>query len=294
MPIFKLGFFHPLPEKKIQNFIKNFKKVLIIEELEPYLEKEIERLAKNSNPKIQIFGKNILSETGELRPEDVILAIAKLTNATYKIQNTKYKIQRKHLPRFCPGCPYWSVFTAVKKLAPKNTIFGGDIGCYMLGSISPHNLYDYLSSMGSSVGIAHGIKKSTNQRVIAFIGDSTFFHAGIPALINTVFNKSNPLIIILDNGTTAMTGHQPHPGTSVRTDSEYKFEWEGYPKNLKTKESPIKIEDIVRACGVKNLKMVNSFNPKEMVKAVRKLLSKKETSVIIARGMCALLAKSLK
>ncbi len=294
LPVLKLGFFHPLPEKKIQNFIKNFKKVLIVEELEPYLEKEVGRLAKKNNCKLIIFGKDLLPEVGELKPEYVILALAKITGKNYKPRNTNYEMRAKHLPRFCPGCPYWSVFTTIKKIAPKNTVFGGDIGCYMLGSVSPHNLYDYLSSMGSSIGIAHGIKKSTNQKVIAFIGDSTFFHAGIPALINTIFNKSNALIIILDNGTTAMTGHQPNPGTSVRTDSEYKFEWEGYRPSLTSPERPLRIEDIIKACGVKNLKVVNSFDPKEMAKTVREVLSKKETSVIIARGMCALLAKSLK
>ena len=286
LPVLKLGFFNPLPEEKIKKFIKPLKKVLIVEELEPYLEKEIERMAKKVNCNLDIIGKKLLPEVGELKPEQVASALAKFTNTKYKIKNTKYQIQVKHLPRFCPGCPYWQIFTAVKKIAPGDAVFGGDIGCYMLGSIAPHDLYDYLSAMGSSIGIGHGISKTTGKKTITFIGDSTFFHAGIPALINAVFNKSNPLIIILDNGTTAMTGHQPHPGTSVRIDSEYKFEWE--------KETPIKIEKIVLACGVKNLKIVNSFNLKEIENAIEEFLPQKEVSVIIARGMCALLAKSLK
>ena len=298
LPVLKLGFFYPLPEEKIKNFIRNLKKVLIVEELEPYLEKEVERLAKDVNPKLKVIGKELIPEVGELRPEIVISAIAKATGKSLKIKNLKLKIPNiKHLPRFCPGCPYWSVYAAVKKAAPKNTIFGGDIGCYMLAGTPVISAQDYLSAMGSSIGIAHGISrslvKSQKPKVITFIGDSTFFHAGIPALINTVFNKSNPLIIILDNGTTAMTGHQPHPGTSLRTDSEYKFEWQGYPPSLKTKEKPIQIEEIVRGCGVKNLKIVNSFNFKEIEKAVEEFLPKKEASVIIARGICALLGKSL-
>jgi len=122
--------------------------------------------------------------------------------------------------------------------------------------------------MGSSVGIAHGIKKATQQKLIAFIGDSTFFHAGIPALINTVFNKSNPLIIILDNQTTAMTGHQPHPGVNG-----------------------IKIEDIVRACGVKNLKVIDPINQKEFTNTVKEFLNKKEVSVIVARRPCIWIKK---
>lgn len=296
LPVLKLGFFHPLPENKIKNFIKGLKKVLVVEELEPYLEKEVERLAKNANPKLEIFGKNLLPEIGELKPEYVILALAQIVGKKYKIENLNIDIPKiKHLPRFCAGCPYWTVFEAVKKSVPKNAVFGGDIGCYMLAGSAPHNVYDYLSAMGSSIGIGHGVSKATNkQKVIAFIGDSTFFHAGIPALINSVFNKSDLLLIILDNGTTAMTGHQPNPGTSLRENGEYKFEWEGYESSRATSENPVSIENMVRACGVKNLKVLDSFKIQDIAAALGEFLPKNETSVIVARGMCALLAKSLK
>ena len=269
LPVLKLGFFYPLPEEKIKNFIKNLKKVLIVEELEPYLEKEVERLAKEANPKLKIFGKNLLPEVGEFRPEIVRLAITKFTNKKFqsKILNLKSPIL-KRFPRLCSGCPYWLVLSALKKAVnSQKVIFGGDIGCYMLFGCPPLNFQDYLSSMGSSIGIAHGIKKSTRQKLITFIGDSTFFHAGIPALINTVFNKSNPLIIILDNKTTAMTGFQPHPG------------------------KVIKIEDIVRACGIKNLKIIDPIDIEEMSATIKEFLTKKESSVIISRRLCALLAK---
>jgi len=299
VPILKLGFFYPLSEEKVKKFIKGLKKVLIIEELEPYLEKEINRLAKDVNPKLQVFGKNLLSEIGELRPEFVTAAIAKVIGKKYpegklsascgasKLKTTAYRLETKHIARFCPGCPYWSVFATIKKSAPEGTIFGGDIGCYMLAGQPPHNMQDYLFSMGSGFGIAHGIEKATSisgnkdspnkQKVIAFIGDSTFFHAGIPALINTVFNKSNPLFIILDNQTTAMTGHQPHPGVGKTGMGEETL--------------PVKIEDIVQACGVNNLKIVDPVNVQELENAVKEFLPKEEVSVIIARRMCALLAK---
>jgi indolepyruvate ferredoxin oxidoreductase alpha subunit len=285
VPVLKLGFFYPLPEEKIKKFIKGLKKILIIEELEPYLEEEINRLAKDTNPKLQVFGKDLLSEIGELRPEFVTAAIAKIIGQSYKLSSARYSLQTKHLPRFCPGCPYWSVFATIKKVAPEGTIFGGDIGCYMLAGQPPHLMQDYLSCMGSSIGIAHGISKAlrynsgqvTEQKVITFIGDSTFFHAGIPALINTIFNKSNPLIIILDNQTTAMTGHQPHPGVGKTGMGE--------------ETTSVKIEDIVQACGVKNLKIVDPINVQEFEKAVKEFLEKEEASVIIARHMCALLAK---
>jgi len=151
-------------------------------------------------------------------------------------------------------------------------IFGGEIGCYMLFRYPPIEMQDYLSCMGSSNGIAHGIKKATGQKVITLIGDSSFFHAGIPALINTVFNKSNPLIIILDNRTTAMTGHQPHPGAPI-------------PPN------GIKIENIVSALGIKNLKVIDPLNQEEFIKTVKEFLKKDEVSVIVARRPCVFVAK---
>jgi indolepyruvate ferredoxin oxidoreductase alpha subunit len=273
LPVLKLGFFNPLPEKKIKAFLKPLKKVLVVEELEPFLEKEIERLAKEVNCKIEVSGKKLLPEVGELKPEYVISAIAKLANKQYKIQNTKYKIPAsKRPPQLCPGCPYWLVISAIKKAVDvKKVIFGGEIGCYMLFGNSPVDLQDYLSCMGSSVGIAHGIKKATKQKLIAFVGDSSFFHAGIPALINTVFNKSNPLIIILNNQTTAMTGHQPHPvSAGVVTD--------------------IKIENIVRACGVKYVKTLDQTNQEEFSNTIKEFLEKDEVSVIIATLPCKFVA----
>jgi len=282
LPILKLGFFYPLPEEKIKSFIKNLKKVLIVEELEPYLEKEIDRLARNVNAKLQIFGKNYLPEIGEMRPEYVTAALAKITNKKYTI-GASYQIPSyKHIPRFCPNCPYWLVFPAIKKAVPENTIFGGDIGCYMLAGLPPNQAQDYLSCMGSSFGIAHGISKASGgkQKVIAFIGDSTFFHVGIPALINAVFNKSNPIFVILDNQTTAMTGHQTNPGIGKTGMSEPTY--------------PIKIEDVVQAVGVKNLKVLDPANSEELTATVKEFLTKEEVSVIIARHMCALLVQRQK
>jgi len=278
LPILKLGFFYPLPEEKIKNFIKNFKKVLIVEELEPFLEKEVERLAKEANCKLKVIGKELIPEVGEIKPEIVTLAIAKFANCKLKIENSlkirnwKLKIP-KRFPQLCPGCPYWFVFGAIKRAVdPKKVIFGGDIGCYMLAGFPPHLIQDYLFCMGSSIGIAHGIKKATDQKLITFIGDSTFFHAGIPALINTVFNNSNPLIIILDNRTTAMTGHQPHPGAPAT-------------------QNGLKIENVVKGLGIKNLKVIDPINQEEFIAAIKEFLNKKEVSVIVARRPCVQIKK---
>ncbi|MFH0739495.1 MAG: indolepyruvate ferredoxin oxidoreductase subunit alpha, partial [bacterium] len=213
-PVLKLGFFYPLPEEKIKKFIKPLKKVLIVEELDPYLEKEIERIARLVNPKLQILGKNVLPEVGELNPDNTAMGIAKLFGKTYNPKVIYPTKKLKHLPRFCTGwptCPYWKLYAAVKQAAPEGTVFGGDIGCYMIAALPPHSLYDYLISMGSGVGIGHGVKKATKQKVIAFIGDGTFLHSGIPGLMNSVYNKSGLLLIILDNSITAMTGHQVNP-----------------------------------------------------------------------------------
>jgi indolepyruvate ferredoxin oxidoreductase alpha subunit len=270
LPVLKLGFFYPLPEKKIKDFIKGLNKIIVVEELEPFLEKEVKILAKEVNCKLEVIGKELIPEVGELKPEIITVALAKFANAKYRILNAKCQMPvPKRFPQLCSGCPYWFVFSAVKKAVDtKKVIFGGDIGCYMLFGLSPLNIQDYLSCMGSSVGIAHGIKKTTKQKLITFIGDSTFFHAGIPALINTVHNKSNPLIIILDNQTTAMTGHQPHPG-------------------IKANDTPVvKIEEVVKGCGVKNLKVIDPINQKEFIDAVKEFLNKKEVSVIIARRPC--------
>ncbi len=274
LPVFKIGFFNPLPEKKLKNFIKGLKKVLVIEELEPYLEKELLGLAKQSNCRLEVVGKKLISEIGEVRPEAVALALAKVTGKKLAIKNLEMKINlQKRRPRLCPGCPYWLVVSAVKSAVdPKKVIFGGEIGCYMLFGAPSVNMQDYLSCMGSSVGIAHGIKKTSKQKLISFVGDSSFFHSGIPALINTVFNRSNPLIIILENQTTAMTGHQPHPGAPISQEG-------------------VKIEDIVRACGVKNLKVIDPINQKEFIQTVKSFLDKPEVSVIISKKPCIQIKK---
>jgi indolepyruvate ferredoxin oxidoreductase alpha subunit len=282
LPVLKLSLTYPLPEKKIKNFIKKYKSILVVEELEPILEEAIHRLAKDVNPKLRILGKNgYLPKSGEYDEEIVIAVISKITgrklNINLKDHLKKYKELK--LPRrfavMCPGCPHRATFWAVKIATGLDTVFGGDIGCYILGIYPPYNTQDFVFSMGASEGIIHGIKKTTNQKAIAFVGDSTFFHAGIPGLINIVFNKTNPLIIVLDNRITAMTGHQTNPGVGIT--------------GMGDRSREIKIEDIVKACGVKHIKVIDPFNVKKMIKTVRKFLNKKEVSVIIAKRECRLL-----
>ncbi|HNR81595.1 MAG TPA: thiamine pyrophosphate-dependent enzyme, partial [Candidatus Pacearchaeota archaeon] len=277
LPVLKLGMFHPLPEKKIRDFIKGLKKVLVLEEMEPYLEKRIQRLAKDANCKLEIRGVDWRPQVGEMKPEIAAEMIAKFTGKKYTLPKFAPKFELPNRPpQLCPGCPYWLAFAAVKKAVDANkVVFGGDIGCYMIGALPPHELYDYMFCMGSSIGIAHGIKKAAaDQKVIAFIGDATFFHSGIEGLLNAVYNGSNPLIIIMNNDITAMTGHQPHPDSVGAV-------------------HPIPIENMVLACGVKpeNMKIIDQGQSEEFIAAVREFVDKPEVSVIIARRPCKFVEK---
>lgn len=284
IPILKLGMFYPLATEKIKAFIKPLKKVLIVEELDPYLEKEIAIIAREVSPRVKIFGKNVLTEIGELSPSDIIKAVTTLNGKKPKVEKMIEAPQIKHLPRFCttPACPYWRLFAGVKQALGDNpkAVFGGDIGCYMIAGLPPTNLYDYVLSMGSSIGIAHGIAKATNgqSKAIAFMGDGTFLHSGVHALMNAVYNKSNILLMIADNRITAMTGHQPNPGMGQTSC--------GDPIEA------IQIEAIAKACGVKNVATVDPVNNfDEFVSVVKELSSKSEPAVIVARHICALLEK---
>lgn len=280
LPILKLGFFYPLPEKKIKDFIKGLKKVLIVEELDGYIEKEIKAIAKDTNPKLEVFGKNVLPETRELDAEKVASALSGLANKKFTAFKVKDLGLLKRYPHLCLGCPHMLTFQVLKKLSQENIIFGGDIGCYMIAGYPPHNMQDYIFSMGASLGISHGVKKTTGQKLISLIGDGTFFHSGITALINAVYNKSNPLVIVLDNRITAMTGQQTNPGVGTNGIGE---------------EVPeLRIEEIAKACGVKHIKVIDPINSQELETTIRDFLEKDEVSLIVSKRICALLAKRQK
>ena len=277
IPVLKLGFFYPLPEKIISNFLKGKKKILVAEELNPYLEKEIMRLAKDL--KVKIHGKDLLPEIGELDADKICVALTKITGKKFVVQKPKALSLPKRTARLCEGCPYWYIFPTVKRVAP-DAIFTGDIGCNMIAGLPPHSMHDTLFDMGASIGIAHGVKKSTNQKVVSLMGDGTFFHSGIAGMINAVYNKSNPLMIVLDNRITAMTGHQPNPGMGKTLMGE------------DTQE--LQIEEIAKACGVKNIKVLDPINIKEFEDTIKEFLNKEEVSLIVCKRICALLAKRQK
>ena len=310
IPVLKLGYFYPLPEQKIENFIDDLEQVFVVEELEPYLEDKLKGLAKNNNSNLEIFGKELLTSAKEhfseelpatveeLKPEFVIKALSEITEADSETERKETE-SIEHIPRFCTstgsesgsGCPYWRLFAAVKQAANQveeeqdlDIVYGGDIGCYMMAGLSHTEMQDYLLNMGSSVGISHGIQKALehsnneSQKTIAFIGDSTFFHAGMPALVNAVYNDSDPLIIVADNRITAMTGLQPNPGMQETGMGE--------------ESSLIRIEDIAEAVGVEHIAVIDEVEEfEEMTETTKEFLDKDGVSMIVAKHPCWLNAQ---
>jgi len=276
LPILKIDSFYPLPSKKIINFLRGKKKIVVAEEIIDLIEREVKILSKEVNPQVKIFGKEIIGSVGEMNVERTSLLLTKALGLKYqKIPERKVKLPVKRTPRFCPGCPYWAIFNALaKEIKKEKVVFTGDIGCYMIGYFPPFEMQDTLLCMGSSLGLAHGIDKSTKQKVIAFIGDSTFFHAGLPGIINIVNNQSNPLIIIFDNQITAMTGRQPHPGTPLK-----------YKTHDGKKE--IKIEKILTALGIENLTILDPIKENQLLREkIKEFLKEDKLKVIICRHPC--------
>jgi len=249
--IAKLNLTHPISKNFIKNFVKNLEKLIVVEELEPVVENFVRVVAKDVNPRVEIYGKNILPRVGEYTPDIILEALAPVLKIK-KPDFSKHEMNLKKIklpvrkPVMCPGCPHRSTFYAVKKVLGENVVWAGDIGCYVLGIFEPFKMQDFVISMGASMGVTHGIEKVSNQKAVIFIGDSTFFHAGMPGLVNLKYNDPKPIVVVMDNGITAMTGHQPHPGSGFTGMGE--------------KCIPIKIEDVVRSFGIKNVKTVNAFN----------------------------------
>jgi indolepyruvate ferredoxin oxidoreductase alpha subunit len=247
------------------------------------LEERVHCIAKEISPKIVVYGKSHLPNVGEYNEELVLEALSQITKKKYSMNLIAHKEEYKKLniakrmAVLCPGCPHRATYYAAKvATAGMDVIYCGDVGCYILGIYKPMETQDFVFSMGASEGVAHGIKKSTDQKAIAFLGDSTFFHAGMPGMVNTIFNKSNPLIIVLDNRITAMTGHQPNPGVGITAMGEL--------------TKAISIEEVVKAFGVENIKVIDPFAVKEMTDAIKEFLSKDKVSVIVAKRECQLLA----
>ena len=279
--ILKLGFTHPLPEEKVRKFLSGKDRVVILEELEPYMEDEVRRIAQQYGLNVNILGKRTghLPRAFEYSP-DLILSLKDILPVKEGSSPTTQPDVPlpPRPPVLCAGCPHRATFYATKSaVGSKGAIYSTDIGCYTLGVQPPMQCADLTLCMGSSVGAAGGFSQVTDQKVVAFIGDSTFFHAGIPPLINAVYNDHNFVLVIMDNRTTAMTGHQPNPGVGR--------EYGGI-------ETPsIQLEPIVKACGVKNVKTVDPYDLEATIEVMKEAINCDELSVIIAEHPCPLLTR---
>jgi len=277
--ILKLGMTHPLPRKVCEKFIQSCKFLIVVEELEPILENQFKALAHDIESSVKIFGKSTrhFSRLYEFNPD----IVTEVLSSIFKVKNPLPKPFTSHLklpsrpPALCPGCPHRATYYAVKKAAPKDTVYPTDIGCYTLGKAPPLETADLLLCMGSNAGTACGLAIATDQKIISFMGDSTFFHSGIPPIIDAVHHNHDCVITILDNRTTAMTGHQPHPGTE--------YDGMGRPAKL------IRVEDVVKGLGVEHIEIVNPNNLKKTTAAFKRALDFKGPAVVVSKSPCILL-----
>ncbi len=270
--ILKLALTNPLPLHLIQTFIARFRKVLIVEELDPYLEMQIRHLSP------AIHGKDVIPSISELNPERVRQGIRAFVGGSFTPEAPSARpvpdvIRRP--PILCPGCPHRGLFY---QLGKQRTFIAGDIGCYTLAYDEPLKAVHTCLDMGAGIGQAMGIERAMprgSKKPVAVIGDSTFLHSGMTALLNVVYNRSNILVVILDNRTTAMTGAQANPlsGTDIH----------GNP-------SPeISLEKLVSALGVGWVRTVNPYETKPLEKAIKEASAYEGPAVLITKAPCVLL-----
>ncbi len=279
IPVLKLGMTFPLPKKMISEFIQGLDKVIIVEELEPMIEDYVRMIAKDSNPKLEVLGK-ASGHFPRIYEYDMDVVGAALENALGKklpsgpaVEPTKMQLPTRP-PVLCPGCSHMGTYYAAWMATKGKVVCTTDIGCYTLGLNLPSKMADYLLCMGSSVGTAGAMAKCSGLPTIAFIGDSTFFHGGIHGLVSAVYNNHKFVYVILDNSTTAMTGHQPHPGTGMT--------------GLGEAHEGIKIEKVLEGCGVKKTTVVDPYDIKSTIQAFKESLAYDGLSAIVSRHPCAL------
>ena len=286
--ILKLGMLYPLPSGAIKAFAANVEELLVVEELEPYIENHVRQLGID-----KVEGKKYFTPLGELGTEKIRQAYyGTETPAARPAEASGLKIEDAPMrpPTLCPGCPHRGVFYTLSQLKLRVT---GDIGCYTLGAAAPYKAMDACICMGASIGMSHGMEKAEaaakaeasgdeagavkeNIRgTVAVIGDSTFIHSGITGLVNIVYNKGASTVIILDNSITGMTGHQQNPttGKTIRMEDTY----------------PIDLTQLCKAVGVNRVRVEDPFDLKKFKAAVLEEIAADEPSVIIARRPCVLL-----
>lgn len=268
--ILKLGMTFPLPRRLISEFAGSVDKVYVIEEGDPYLEEQILAMGvKVEQPKTSL-------RIGELDP-DRVEALACETQGTFcKVTTHPVQGLPARPPVLCPGCSHRGVFYALNRLKATVT---GDIGCYSLGASAPLSAMDSIVCMGASIGNAHGMEKAHQEgRVAAVIGDSTFFHSGMTGLLNVVYNRGKSTTIVLDNRTTAMTGHQDHPGTGRTL--------------MGDETAEASVEAVARGVGVKRVVTIDPYNLDNTYNVIKEELDAPEASVVVSKRPCVLADKT--
>lgn len=267
--ILKLGMVHPLPKALIEDFASKVETLYIIEELEPVIEEQVKSWG------IKAIGKEIFTVQGEYSANMLKTAILGET-----ITLTPPATVPARPPILCPGCPHRSVFSVLAKLKIHGA---GDIGCYTLGAVAPLNVIDTTVCMGASISTLHGMEKAKGKDYIknwvAIIGDSTFLHTGVNSLMNMVYNKGTGTVMILDNSTTGMTGHQEHAATGITLQGETTY--------------AINIFNLCKALGIENVYEINAFDTIGLESLIKQEVARDDVSVIIAKAPCALLKSSL-
>ena len=265
-PVMKLGMIWPLPEQKIMDFAASVDQLVIVEELDSFIESHCRDLG------LACVGKSNFSNIDELMP----LTVASQLSAPWEIGPRLEDAIPPRPPVMCAGCPHRGLFYTLKK--NKLTVLG-DIGCYTLGAVAPLQAVDSVICMGASVSGIHGFCKSQNGaadgKTVAVIGDSTFMHSGITGLVNMAYNESNATVIIVDNSITGMTGHQQNPTTG--------FNLKGDPC------AKIDLETLCRAVGIRRVRVIDPYDLKQCDEVIKEELAANEPSVIISRRPCALL-----
>jgi indolepyruvate ferredoxin oxidoreductase, alpha subunit len=281
--VFKVGTAYPFPKKKAARFLDGLSRALVIEELDPVIEEALTAETVGLGRNVKIYGKKTgnVPKCGELSCE----AVEKILKEFFHIKEENKQTEAypeplpTRAPNLCAGCPHRASFYAVKQaMKGQEAVFTGDIGCYTLGNAKPLDMADTCLCMGASITVAQGIKRvEPNKKVFAFIGDSTFFHTGIPGVVNALYNKTPITVVVLDNSTTAMTGHQPHPGigkTMMGTDS---------PK--------ISIYDTLKGLGVSYVRRLDPFDQKAAIEAAREASQQDTVSAIVFEAPCIALFK---
>ena len=265
--VLKIAMVHPLPKRMISDFVEQVEKVIVVEELDPFIEDQLKAWG------LPVVGKRLIPGIGELNPETIRAGVMGDADALASLAAVDDIPGRP--PMMCAGCPHRGVFYILKKM---KLMVAGDIGCYTLGVTPPLQAMDTCFCMGASIGNAMGFQKATGRKdVVAVIGDSTFMHSGITPLIDVVYNRGISTVIILDNRTTAMTGRQDHPGTG---------------KTLKGADGvEIDIEKLVRGLGVASVQVIDPYDLKAARAAITEEIAKDEPSVIIFRRACLLAEK---